>query len=162
MYQVPKDLIPDIRWLARALSKEPTRLAIMHLHVPDDKTIVATDGRRLHILARDHGVPIGNYKIAAKTPMILQPADVTYPKLAQYANLKNPIEYKAVDSAYTAAIFGANGGVLDLQYILDAFPCDKKMTLSILDERSPVVLADDTHKAIIMPKSPTLKATQRL
>lgn len=153
MIRIPKNLMDDFKWLAKAMSKDKTRPALMVFHVEDKDTIVTTDGRRLHMLTRrDHGIPAGNYRLAARVPMIIE-ADPEnhYPNWRQVIPSGDGATVRDVgDRHIAAAWFGKVGGVLNLDFITDAFT-GSPMKMTTTNALSLVVLKDETHLAVIMP-----------
>jgi hypothetical protein len=153
MIRIPKDLLADFKWLAKAIAKDKTRPALMCFHVEDKDTIVTTDGRRLHMLTRaNHCIPRGNYRIAAKIPLIIEAdPETTYPNWRQVIPTDdNATVHSAGDRHIAASLFGQAGGVMDLDFITQAFN-GGPMKMLVRGPLDPVILKDETRLAVIMP-----------
>ena len=115
-----------LRWVLRARGDDPTRMVLQCLHVDGDRTVVATDGRRMHYTDPLPGLDLapGTYEVLGmdESEIHLTPHDGVYPHWrAVIPQTDKQEELKAAEtSIYVADIFAKAQTYIQHNYIFDA------------------------------------------
>ena len=164
-YVIPKDkTIPwydHLAWVLRAVSTDETRYILNHVLVDGNK-IVATDGRRLHMLEADWGLGDGLYS-AVKTPrkiVLVEATDAgTYPKYSQVIpdHFTQSFDICGDKQGNVAGRLLFKLGQLDiaplfLPFVNDIFSCGvTQMEVRVNSSLDAIAFKDEIRLAIVMP-----------
>ena len=152
-----------LRGVTKALSTDETRWVLQYIKV-DKETIVATDGRRVHLCDNLLELPEGLWKpvINRVKNMVLLPC---MDETAKYPNYKQVIPvmhgYDKIteheDLTYVLGHLGKADCFASLEYMRDATDkktsCPDGYSVHVNDELSPIVVLGQAcgYKGIVMP-----------
>jgi len=143
-------------WLAQAASNDTTRLVLNSVYV-DKENIVATDGRRLHIM------PAGNKKKGFYDIQGHKVEDQgTYPNYKQVIPQGYKADYKKLELSQsdlrTDEVIGGNDCLVigdepfNLKFVKEALAYDKTATVYYMNQGGPVIFEmKEGRKVVIMP-----------
>lgn len=154
-----------VRWVCLARGTDKYREVLQHIYVAEDKSIVATDGRRLHISNVKHSLKHGLYRVlkVGRTVWL----DLRTDDIGAFPNYKQVIPEKKIlfcipwcetseitqRFSLVAKIVGHVENIgLNLNYLDDAVP-DKgidEVEVSCTDSLSPVRIDHALGTAVIM------------
>ena len=176
--EINQDQLPQMKWLAKAISDSEHRYVLNFFHVEGDK-IVSTDGKkRLHCMTEhDHGLDDGEYRVVTNSGKQMMVAkvklgDLKFPAWRQIVfsdenrvceNLsKNDVNSNTISSFVSMQ----TGFFFDNSHLVDAFGfgtiyknCTKKnkndVRLNHVEvftdaDRTAIKVVDDNRLAIIM------------